>query len=96
MYSVVVALGFRDNYASALGLIYSFCTPGGLLGPVISGIIFDRSSVYVNGVRTTNYAPLAAFGGSMMLLGAAVAAGEVVVLQKSQREKSGVRKWVPV
>ncbi len=58
-FPIVVAETFLAHYASALGLIFVWCAPGGLIGPVVSGILFDKySTIDANGVRTTNYLPM--------------------------------------
>jgi len=42
---------------------------GGLIGPVVSGILFDNYSTYdSDGVRTTNYLPMQMWGGIMLFV----------------------------
>lgn len=90
-YPIVVAYAFPENYASALGLVFFWCAPGGLVGPVIAGSLFDANSVYVDGTRTTNYLPIQIFGGATMIVAGLVAFVEMLVLM---REKGG--GWRPV
>ncbi|KAI9002101.1 major facilitator superfamily domain-containing protein, partial [Hyaloraphidium curvatum] len=67
-FPVVVAEAFPKQYASALGLVFAWCSFGGLTGPVISGALFDANSVFApDGARTTNYLPMQLFGGFTML-----------------------------
>lgn len=93
IYPLVVAQAFPKQYASALGLIFFWCFPGGLTGPVISGALFDLNSTYsADGVRTTNYLPLMMFGGVMMLAAGSVAVVEMLVLGREAGMKEG-KRW---
>ncbi|KAI9032977.1 major facilitator superfamily domain-containing protein [Hyaloraphidium curvatum] len=90
LYPVVVANAFPDHYASAIGLIYSWCCIPGLAGPVLVGYLFDTFSSYApDGARTTNYIPIQMFGGSMILVASACAWAEVWMLGREKRMRAG-------
>lgn len=76
-----------------MGLIFFWCFPGGLTGPVISGALFDaNSTINSEGVRVTNYLPMQIFGGVMMLAAGGVAIVEMVILGREVGAKEG-KRW---
>ncbi|KAI9032964.1 major facilitator superfamily domain-containing protein [Hyaloraphidium curvatum] len=91
---LVVFNAFPHAYASAIGIIFAWCAPGGLIGPVVSGVLFDINSTYTNGVRTTNYIPMMMFGGGTLLFASFFAVAELMLLRRERGIPLG--KWVPI
>lgn len=102
-YPIVVAQAFPKLFASALGLIFFWCAPGGLTGPVISGALFDaHSTIGPDGKRTTDYLPMQMMGGGFMAAAGLVAVWHVVSLRMDVKKRGAEatadagKRWIPV